>query len=114
MRHFVFIFLLIILPLHSTLSAAIEYQHAFTLSKDGSQHHTDSARVSGEGGIALAPDIDLDHDGDFFDAMFFVVVSLPAVIPLRQRAVFVEQSVPKRHAVIFSKRPDRPQWPLAV
>ena len=114
MRHFVFIFLLIILPLHSTLSAATEYQHAFTSSEDGSGHQTDSASVPGGGGIALAPDIDLDHDGDFFDAMFFGVASLPTVMPFRQCAALVEQSVPPRQAVIFSKGSERPQWPLAV
>ena len=114
MRHFVFIFLLIILPLHSTLSAATEYQHIFTSSEDGSRDQTDAASVVGEGGIALAPDIDLDHDGDFFDAMFFGVASLPTVMPLRQCAAPVEHAVPLQHTVIFSKRPERPQWPIAV
>ena len=114
MRHFVFIFLLLILPLHSTLSAALEYQHTFISSEGGSGDQTDSASISGEGGIALSPDIDLDHDGDFFDAMFFGVVSLPTVMPLRQCAASVEQSIPLQQAMIFSKRPERPQWRLAV
>ena len=114
MRHFIFLFLLVILPLHSTLSAATEYQHTFVSSGDSTGDQTDSACLSGEGGIALAPDIDLDHDGDFFDAMFSGIASLPTVVPARQCAAPVEKFVPLQQAVIFSKRPERPQWRLAV
>ena len=114
MRHFIFMFLLIILPLHGTLSAATEYQHTFASSEDGNGDSPGSTSVSGDGGIALAADIDLDRDGDFFDALFFGVASLPTVMPLRHCAARVEHSVPLQQAVIFSKRPDRPQWPLAV
>ena len=114
MRYFVFIFLLIILPLHSTLSAVIEYQHTFISSDDGGKDQADFVGASIENGIALAPDIDLDHDGDFFDAMFFAVVSLSAITPFRQCAAYVEQSILLQQAVIFSKRPERPQWSLAA
>ena len=114
MRCFVFTFLLIILPLHSTLSAATGYQHTFISSGDGGENQTDFARVSSERGIAVAPDIDLDHDGDFFDAMFFGALSLPTVMPLRQCATSVEQFDSLQQAASFSKRPERPQWPLAV
>jgi hypothetical protein len=114
MRYFVFIFLLIILPFHSNLSAAMEYRHTFASSGDGSGNQAEVSGVSGENGLALAPDIDLDHDGDFFDAMFFVVVSLPGVTPMRQSVASVEQSIPLQQSAIFSNRPERPQWPLAV
>ena len=114
MRHFVFIFLLTILPLHSTLSAATEYHHTSTSSEEGSGHQTQSANVSGESGTASVPYTDLDHDGDFFDEMFSGIASLPTVTPLRQFVASVEQSVLPHQAVNFSKPPERPQWRLAV
>lgn len=113
MRHFVFIFLLVILPIHSTLSAATEYQHAFTASQGDGGHQTDSASADGPDGTALNP-YDLDHDGDFFDAMYAGIASLPAMTPLRQCAAPVEQFALLQQAVIFSKRPERPQWRFAV
>lgn len=113
MRHFVFIFLLIILPLHSTLSAATEYHHTSTSSEDDTGHPTDSESVSGDGSIALNP-FNLDFDGDFFDVMYSGIASLPEIVPLRQCAAPVEQFVSHQQAVIFSKPPERPQWRLPV